>query len=101
MDEKLLTETFSERHEVPDKLKKRIHTKLLKEEKRMILRNIVLTLTAVFVTLFFAITIVVVFVGKIIPLLTTFVLAAIIFFMAVALAAAAGKYEIRNIQKGV
>lgn len=96
MNEKLLTDLFSEQHEVPDELKKRIHAELLKEEKRIIVRNIVLTLSAVFVTLFFALTIVVVFFGSIIPLLPAFGLSAVIVFMAAALAFAAGKYEIRK-----
>ena len=96
MNEKLLTEIFSEQHEVPDELKKRIHAELLKEEKRIIMRNIALTLSAVTVTLFFALTMIVVFFGRIIPLLTALGFSAIILFMAAVLAAAVGKYEFRK-----
>lgn len=101
MNEKLITEIFSEKQEVPNELKERIHKELLKQEKRIMIRNIGVTLIAVFVISFFMISFAVVFLGDILFLILTVGFSIITALMALALAIAAGKYEIKNIQKGL
>ncbi len=101
MDEKLMTEIFSEKQEVPEELKKRIHAELLKQEKAIYIRNIAASLIAVFVLSMFIISFAVIFFGDIATLILSVVFSAAAFFMATALAVVAGKYEIRNIQKGL
>lgn len=101
MNEKLLSEIFSEKQEVPDELKKRIHAELVKQEKAIMIRNVAIALTAVFVSSFFLISFAIIFLGDIIFVLFTAVFSLITALMASALAVAAGKYEIRNIQKGL
>ena len=101
MNEKLLNEIFSEKQEVPQELKERIHKALLKREKAIMIRNITVTLTAVFIFSFFIISFAVIFIGNIITLCFTVAFSIITAFMAAALAIAAGKYEIANIRKGL
>lgn len=101
MDEKLMTEIFSEKQEVPEELKKRIHAELLKQEKAIYIRNIAASLIAVFVLSMFIISFTVIFFGDIATLILSVVFSVAAFFMATALAVVAGKYEIRNIQKGL
>lgn len=101
MNEKLMTEIFSEKQEVPHELKKRVHNELLKQEKAIMTRNIAITLTAVFIFSFFIISFAVIFLGDITSLLFTVGFSLVTAFMAAALAVAAGKYQIRNIQKGL
>ncbi len=101
MNEKLMSEIFSEKQEVPYELKKRIHEELLKQEKEIMIRNIAITLTVVFIFSFFIISFAVIFFGNIVSLLLTVAFSIASAFMATALAVAAGKYEIRNIQKGL
>jgi predicted phage tail protein len=101
MDERLLTEIYSEKQEVPDELRQRIHAGLLKKEKHIMVRNIAFTLAAVIVVSFFVIALAVVFIGDIVSLLLTSAFSLVFAFMAVILAVAAGKYEIRNLQKGL
>ncbi len=101
MDEKLLTEVFTERYEVPEELRNRIHEKLLKQEKRIMIRNLAVSLTAVIILSFFIISFAVIFLGSIVWLLAAAAFSALSAVFAVILACAAGKYEIRNIQKGL
>lgn len=101
MDERLLTEIYSEKQEVPEELRQRVHAGLLKKEKQIMVRNIAFTLAAVIVVSFFVIALAVVFIGDIVSLLLTSAFSLVFAFMAVILAVAAGKYEIRNLQKGL
>ena len=101
MDEKLLTEIFAEKEEVPDKLRQSIHAGLLKRERRIMIRNIAATLALVFVVSFFVIALAVIFLGDIVSLLLISAFSAFCVFMAVALAITAGKREIRELQKGL
>lgn len=101
MDEKLMTEIFSEKQEVPEELKKRIHAELLKQEKAIYIRNIAASLIAVFVLSLFTISFAFIFFGDIATLILSVVFSVAAFFMATALAVVAGNYEIRNIQKGL
>lgn len=101
MNEKLISEIFSEKREVPYELKDRIHKELLKLEKKIMIRNIAVSLTAVFVLSFFAVSFAVVFVGNILSLIIVACFSIASVFMATALAVIAGKYEIRNIKKGL
>ncbi len=101
MNEKLMTEVFTEKHEVPEELKKRIHIELLKQEKKIMVRNIIISLLAVFLLSFFVISFAVIFVGDIISLVSAVAFSGFTAFAALALAVVAGKYEIRNIQKGL
>lgn len=101
MDEKLLTDIFSEKREVPNELRRRIHSELIKEEKRIMMRNIIIALSAIIIMSFFIIAFVVIFFGNIITLFVTGAFLGVYSLMAIALAGVAGKYEIRNIQKGM
>ena len=101
MDEKLLTEVFTERYEVPEELRNRIHEKLLKQERRIMIRNLAVSLTAVIILSFFIISFAVIFLGSIVWLLAAAAFSAFSAVTAVILAVAAGKYEIRNIRKGL
>lgn len=101
MDEKLLTEVFTEKCEVPEELKNRIHERLLKQERRIMIRNLAVALTSVIVLSFFIISFAVIFFGNIVFLLAAAAFSAFSAVTAVILAVAAGKYEIRNIQKGL
>lgn len=101
MNEKLMTEIFTEKREVPEELKKRIHNELLKQEKKIIMRNIMISLAAVLLLSFFAISFAVIFIGDILALVFTIAFSVFTAFMATALSVAAGKYEIRNIRKGL
>ena len=101
MDEKLMTEIFSEKQEVPEKLKEQIHKELLKQEKAIMVWNIAITLTAVFIVSFFVISFTVIFIWDIISLLLVSAFSVASALTATALAVTAGKYEIRNIQKGL
>ena len=101
MNEKLMTEIFTEKHEVPEELKRRIHNELLRQEKKIMARNISLSLTAVFLLSFFVISFAVIFIGDIASIIFTVAFSVLAAFMATALAVVAGKYEIRNIQKGL
>ena len=101
MDEKLLNDIFSEKQEVPEALKQRVHAELLKQEKRIMIRNIALTLALVFIVSFFVITLAVIFLGDIVSLLLISAFSAVCAFMAVVLAVTAGKREIRDLQKGL
>ena len=100
MDEKLLDEIFSEKREVPEALKQSIHAELLKREKRIMIRNLAVTLAFVFAFSFFVIALAVIFLGDIVSLLTISAFSAVCAFMAALLAIAAGKREIRDLQKG-
>ena len=73
MDEKLMTEIFSEKQEVPEELKKRIHAELLKQEKAIYIRNIAASLIAVFVLSMFIISFAVIFFGDIATLILSVV----------------------------
>lgn len=101
MNERLLTEFLTEKQEVPEELKERIHKELLKQEKAIMIRNITVTLAAVFVLSFFVIAFAYVFLGNILSLVLTAAFSAGSAVMAVVLAVAAGKYEIRELQKGL
>ncbi len=101
MNEKLLSEIYSEKKKVPDELKERIHKELLKQEKKIMIRNIAVSLTVVFVLSFFVVSFAVIFLGDILSLLFVACFSTASVFMATALAVVAGKYEIRNIQKGL
>lgn len=101
MNEKLMTEIFTEKHEVSQELKSRIHNELLKQEQKIMARNILISLAAVFLLSFFVISFAVIIVGDIISILLTITFSVFTAFMATALAVVAGKYEIRNIQKGL
>ena len=101
MNEKLMIEVFTEKHEVPEELKNRIHIELMKQEKKIMARNIIISLTAVFLLSFFVISFAVIFVGDIISLVFTVAFSGFTAFAATALAVVAGKHEIRNIQKGL
>ncbi len=101
MNEKLMAEIFAEKHEVPEELKKRIHNELLKQEKKIMARNISLSLAAVFLLSFFVISFAVIFLGDIIAIVFTIAFSVFTAFAATLLSVAAGKYEIRNIQKGL
>lgn len=101
MNEKLMTEIFTEKQEVPVELKEKIHKELLKQEKAIMIRNIAVTLTAVVLISFFIISFAVIFLADITFLLFTVAFSFITAFMATALAVAAGKYEIQKLQKGL
>lgn len=101
MNESLLTEFLTEKQEVPEELKERIHKELLKQEKAIMIRNITVTLAAVFVLSFFVISFAYVFLGNILSLVLTAAFSVGSAVMAVVLAVAAGKYEIRELQKGL
>lgn len=101
MNEKLMTEMFSEKTEVPDELKKRIHEELIKQEKKLMIRNIAFSLAAIFLISLLTISFAVIFLGDIISLVSSVVFSIISAFMATALAVVAAKYEIGNIRKGI
>jgi hypothetical protein len=101
MDEHLLTEVFTEKYEVPAELKDRIHEKLLIQERRIMRRNLAVSLTAVIILSFFIVSFAVIFLGSIVWLLAAAAFSVISAVMAVILSCAAGKYEIRNIRKGL
>lgn len=101
MNEKLMREIFSEKQQVPEELKERIHAELMKQEKAIMKRNIAIALTAVFALSFFIISFAVVFLGDIIYLFSAAVFSVVTALMASALAVAAGKYEIQKLQKGL
>ena len=101
MDENILADIFKEKSEVPEELKRRIHKELIKQEKKIMIRNVVVALFAVFVISFFIITFVVVFFNDIVTILCTAILLVVYALMAVLLAGVIGKMEIMNIQKGI
>ncbi len=101
MDERLMKEIFSEKQEVPEELKKRIHEKLLKQERAIMIRNIIFSLAVVTVISMFVISFVIVFFGDILSLAFTAASVLVTMLMAAALAIAAGRYEIINLRKGL
>lgn len=101
MNDRLMTDIFSEKQEVPDALKKRLHAELKRQERIIYLRNIALALLSVFVLSIFVISFAVIFFGNIAMLLAAVVFSAVTALMAASLAVAAGKHEIKNIQKGL
>ena len=101
MNEKLMTEIFSEKQEVPIELKKRIHEELIKQERVIMIKNTAFSLGAIFLISLLTISFAVIFLGDIIALVSSVVFSIISAFMATALAVVAAKYEIGNIRKGI
>lgn len=101
MNEKLMRDILSEKQEVPEELKKRIHDELIRQEKAIMIRNITLSLATVFLFTFSLFTFAFLFLGDYLSLIFAFAFSVFCVIAATALAVAAGKYEMKLIKKGL
>lgn len=99
--EKMLAEIFSEEQIVPYELRQKLHDELLKHEKAIMTRNLVIAVIMIFAVAFFAVSFAYIFSGSIIAIIGIVFFSAAAAAAAVTLAIAAGKYEIKTIQKGL
>ncbi len=99
--ENMLREILTEEHTAPCEINQKLHCELIKLERKIIIRNIIIAVFLVFSVTFFAVSLTYIFSGSLTAIIGILFFSLISAAMSVILAVSAGKYEINNLLGGL